>query len=212
MDAAAWLAWFAEREQAWIGASVAFRVGVAAKIEVERAPKDIRKDWEHAVVLDMKVVDLDGEMPNAPHRVALAALAAGWSGRGVRAVAAVPGKGVVESWSVRAARHDERVWASWWNGAFDAGQYYRRGAGEAMEVLAGDRMGQWNPGAVLAVESMTVPQIKTLAAERGIKIPSKYAKAAVIEHVKALGLASAAVPKPRRGVLDAIEGLHLIGA
>ena len=136
----------------------------------------------------------------------MAALAAGWSARIVASLAAVPRTGLLAVVTVRARRHDERLWAAWWNGSFDTGQYLR--AGGQVEKLGAERM-SLAPLAVTQVEAMTVSQIKTLAAERGIKIPSKYAKAAVIEYVKMQGLA-ASMPPPRvRGVLDAIEGLHL---
>ena len=151
--------------------------------------------------------EVTGDVPAAAcGRLLSAALAAGWDTRVTRALAAVPKVGLLESYAVRARRHDERLWACWWNGSFEAAQYFR--AGGRVETLGAQRMAETVAGPQPA-DGMSVAQIKTLAAERGIKIPSKYNKAQVIDHVKAHGLVAAPPPPAVRGVLDAIEGLHL---
>lgn len=116
-DAAAWLAEFARRELAWRAARQAFWDELAAR---SAPPK---------VVVAAPVVLTPGreiEVESAPasaRRVVSAALACGWATRLVRSVAADPGRGIVEVVTVRARRHDERLWAAWRNGAFDVSWY-----------------------------------------------------------------------------------------
>jgi len=206
LDAAGWLAHWADAEARYLAERDERyrRIGALRNLDSAGANPSsgpVVLEPAHEAELDLCPVA-------ACRRVAAAAGACGWTVRLTRAVAAVPRVGVLESWAVRCARgSDERLWACWWNGAFNAAQYWRVGA-PAVEILGGDRMGTWAVGPT-PVESMTVAQIKSLAIDRGIKIPSKFNKDAVIEHVKAHGLASAPAPRPLRGVLDAIEGLQL---
>ncbi len=107
--------------------------------------------------------------------------------------------------TVRGSRHDERFWAAWWNDAFECAWYV---GPTGLERLGGDRM-SLAPVAVTPVDQMTVPQIKSLAVDRGIHIPSKFKKAEVIEYVRAAGLTHSLPPPRVRGVMDAIEGRRL---
>lgn len=142
MDAGAWLARFAAVDDAWRAAMAARHRAIGERIRADAAPKykivavptvlegpsDVALDDEGAL----------GTLPVAARRVGVAALAAGWGARVVRAVAAVPGKGIVESWSVRASRHgDERLAAVWFGPpgkpAFDCAFYF--GPERVMERL-----------------------------------------------------------------------------
>ena len=202
MDAAEWLAQFdrigeeyrAGRQAHWDRCAARGRPVVVARA----APVvlEVGRDW----------ADDEPVTPKAAAGMASLAKACGWwPVRVVVSVAADPGKGLLRVVTVRARRHDERVWAGWVNDAFDAGQYLISGA--SIEQLGGVRMSSASLAST-SVDAMTVPQIKNLAAERGIKIPSKFKKAEVIEHVKAAGLTAAVPPAPRRGVLDVIEGIR----
>lgn len=209
MDAAAWRARFA------VEAEVRYRAerdALWSRIQRDLASAIVAPTNRPVVLEPAREVESDSCSVAAARRALSVALGAGWAARLTRAVAAVPRSGVLESYALRARRHDERLWATWWGGAFNSAGYWSRGG---FEVLGGERM-SLAPPAVVPVDAMTVGQIKALAIERGIRIPSKYAKAAVIEHVKALGLV-ASLPPPRvRGVLDALEGIqltrHLVGA
>lgn len=208
MNAAAWLARFADAERLYlaerderharIGAPPAVKVVVGTPVVLEPV-REVESDSRSGV-------------PVGARRVVSAALAAGWQARVTRAVAAVGKVGLVTSYAVRARRHDERLWACWWqsgtgSASFNAAQYFMDGM-PCPEILGADAMATWAPG-VVAVEAMTIDQIKSLAIDRGIKIPSKYKKAAIVEHVKAQGLIAVTAPKPKRGVVDAIEGRRL---
>lgn len=211
MDATEWLAHWAAAEARYLGERDERYRRIAAKIKAELHPEP-RVAPAPVVLVGATEVESDSCPVDSVRTAVAAARGTGWAVRVTLARAfevSARGKGgVVESYAVRCARHDERLWAAWWNGAFECGQYFRRGGTGGVELLGGSRMGAWAPGAV-SVDAMTVVQIRALAVERGIKIPSKYAKAAIVEHVKALGLVAADAPPPRRGVLDALEGLHL---
>lgn len=111
MDAAEWLArfddaataWRAERDRLWTRvAAGSTEPAVAAVGPVIIEPG--REVW---------LGDRDDE-PAALVRLANAAMGAGWSVRIVRAAAAVPRLGALETWSLRCARADERLIAVWW--------------------------------------------------------------------------------------------------
>lgn len=210
MDAAGWLAHWADAEARYLAERDERYRALGEKIRAELHPP-VRVAPAPVVLVPAVEVESDSCPVDAVRAAVGAACGAGWAVRVTFARAfevSARGKGaVVESFAVRCARHDERLWAAWWSGAFECGQYYRRGAG-GVEMLGGTRMAAWTPAAV-SVDMMTVPQIKELAAEVGIRIPSKYNKAQIVEHVKTLGLSAAPAPPPRRGVLDALEGLHL---
>jgi hypothetical protein len=69
---------------------------------------------------------------SACRRALAVALGAGWAARITRAVAAVPRTGLLETYALRARRHDERLWACWWNGSFNAAQYWGPGGVEVL--------------------------------------------------------------------------------
>lgn len=149
MDAAAWRAHWADAEARYLAerderyARIGGRDESVSRSAVAVAP----------IVLEPAVeVESDSCPVAATRRAHAAALGAGWSARITRAVAAVPKVGVLTTWALRARRHDERLWACWWGGSFNAAQH-------------------WSP--------------------RGIEV-----------------LGWRTVTK-RRGVVDALEGLHL---
>lgn len=122
MDAAAWLAEFArlqvQREQVWRAERGALwdRVGASQKHELHSS--DVGKP----VVLETREADED-DLPTSAQRFAARAAATGWATRMVASLAAVPTSGLVSVVTVRARRHDERLWAAWRNGSFDAAWY-----------------------------------------------------------------------------------------
>jgi hypothetical protein len=144
------------------------------------------------------------DIPSDARRLIAAALATGWRTKCIRTVAAVPNKGVVTAITVRCARHDERVWASWWNGSFDSGQYVR--AGQQIERLGADRMKTRSSGRV-PLDSLLVPQLREMAKTHGIKLKAGSKKIDIIAALMLAGVMSAVADAPRRGVLDAVEGL-----
>lgn len=117
------------------------------------------------------------------HRVARAALAAGWRVWAVRAGAAVPGTGIVQTWSVRCARHDERVIAVWWITPGEDGK----------------RMTSFNLGIYQGPAAIGVEQLGMETLDQRVR---RMAKAAA---------EGKPVPAPLkiRGVLDAINGVRL---
>jgi len=123
LDAAAWLAHWADAEARYL----AERDERYRRIGALRNPAPTVVAGP--VVLEpAHEVELDSCPVAAARRVAAAAGACGWAVRLTRAVAAVPRVGVLESWAVRCARGgDERLWACWWGGSFNAAQYWRAG-------------------------------------------------------------------------------------
>lgn len=130
MNAAAWLAEFARRDEAWRQEREAFHREVGERIRAEvsagvRAPPMVpvvfeseRFEWE-----DFDDDDFAEDLPRAARRVARVALSTGWATWAVRARAALPTKGLIVTWSARARRHDEGLVAVWRNGAFDSALY-----------------------------------------------------------------------------------------
>ena len=199
MDADTWLAEFARREGQW-------RFERTMRWAEIAKPAVVAPAVAGPVVLEAgHDVELDDEaVPRSAQAVARAGIAAGWAVRVVASVAVEPAKGLVSVVTVRGRRHDERFWAAWNRGGFDTGWYVGPGG---LERLGGERM-HLRPAGAVSVDVMTVPQIKTLAGERGIRIPTKFKKAEVIAHVKAAGLTASEPPPPTRGVLDVVEGVH----
>src|SRR5512147_146224 len=117
MDAAAWRAEFARREAQWRFE----RAMHWASISAERAPA-ASKGEVTPVVLESWEADED-DLPTTAQRVVSRAQAAGWTTRMVASIAAVPSIGLVNVVTVRARRHDERLWTAWRNGGFDVAWY-----------------------------------------------------------------------------------------
>lgn len=205
-DAAAWLAEFARREAVYRFERTMFGASVAAKIAAERAPA-VKPEIVPIVLDEAHEVDVDDPgVPDSARRLERAARAAGWFPLDlVAAMAADPGRGVVRTLSVRARRRDERTWAIWLNGSFDQAWY---SGPTGLERLGWARMKAGPARTAMSVDSMSLSQIKALAAGRGIKIPSKFKKSEVVEFVKAAGLTAGEPAPPLRGVLDAIEGVR----
>lgn len=132
MDAQAWLARWADAEARYLAERDERYRRIGALRESDSGS---RVAAVGPVILEPAVeIDPEGCPVAAVRRVVGAALAAGWSVRVTRALAAVPRSGLLESFAVRAGRHgDERLWATWWNGSFNAAQYWRSGCN--VEVL-----------------------------------------------------------------------------
>jgi hypothetical protein len=120
VHAAAWLAEFDRRGEE-------FRAAAAAR---HRALGPMRAEVRavaRPVVLEAgREVDVDADqdrVPSSALRLAAGAGAAGWAVRVMASSAADPTRGLVNVVTVRARRHDERVWAAWWNGSFDVAWY-----------------------------------------------------------------------------------------
>jgi hypothetical protein len=144
------------------------------------------------------------QAPTAARRLLSAAQATGWRTRCIRTVAAVPTRGLVVCITVRCARHDERVWSSWWNGRFDSAQYVR--AGLAIERLGADRLPETLIGGQVPIASLTVPKLRELAKTAQLKIPVKAIKIDIARLLVEAGVTVGEAATPRRGVLDAVEG------
>lgn len=198
-----WLARFADDGRAQIEAEHE-RIGakIHAAPEIEAQPTIVVLERAHQIEPD------DPRVPTAARVLCAAALSLGWAARVLLSVAADPARGLLVCVTVRCARHDERLIAAWLNGRFDSGQYLRSGA--ALESLAADRAkAALFAGGAMAIEGFTAARLRELARERGVKIPSTAKKAEIIERLRAVGVSSGAIVPPRRGLLDAIEGLHL---
>jgi hypothetical protein len=133
MDAAGWLAHWADAEARYLAERDERYRALGGKIRAELQPP-VRVAPTPVVLMPAVEVESDSCPVAAARRTLVAAVACGWSARITRAVAAVPRSGVVESYALRASRHgDERLWASWWGGGFNAAQYWT--AGRNVEVL-----------------------------------------------------------------------------
>lgn len=207
MDAAAWRAEFARREAQYLFERAMRHAGIAAKIAAERAPVTAKAEIVLVVLEADHEVDADDDLvPSSARSAARAAAAVGWFPVELRAaLAAVPGRGLIRTLSLRARRHDERFFAIWRGGSFDVAWYVGPGG---LERLGGERMKAGSAQETVSVDDMTLPAIKALAAERGIKIPSKFKKPEVLDFVKEIGLSSGAPAPKLRGVLDVIEGVR----
>jgi len=178
MDAATWLAEFDRRGEVFRAEREEMHRVVGGKIRRELHPELVRAAGP--VVLEAAhEVESDSCPVSACRRVYVAALGAGWAARITRALAAVPRTGLLETYAVRAARHDERLWACWWNGSFNAAQYWSPGG--QVEILA-------------ATDADTRVKIAYAAAARATRIPL------------AIGPPK---PVTMRGVLDAVDGIRL---
>jgi len=117
VDQAAWLEQFDQRVTAFVAAE-------RERIDERLRQRREAERGEIKVVADVVILGSscdDGDLVAASsvvRRVVASALAAGWSARTVRALAADPTKGLIESVTVRFARHDERGFAAWWGGRF----------------------------------------------------------------------------------------------
>jgi hypothetical protein len=142
MDAAAWLHEFARREQVWRDERQAFWDRLGAERH-----REARVEAMPVVLTPGHEIDVDDEaVPRSARAVAKAGIAAGWAVRVVASVAADPGRGILSIVTVRARRHDERLWAAWNRGGFDTAWYVGPGG---LERLGGQRL------ATLAKSAMT---------------------------------------------------------
>lgn len=132
MDAAAWLAHWADAEARYLAERDERYRRIGALRESDSGSKVAAAG---PVVLESAhEVETESCPVAAVRRVVGAARGAGWTVRVTRALAAVPRSGLVESWAVRAGRHgDERLWVTWWGGSFNAAQYWRVGCN--VEIL-----------------------------------------------------------------------------
>ncbi len=136
MDAAAWLARFAEVDDAWRTAAALRHRLMGERIARELHPvAESHSRFGGTVILEPgHEIDSESDgVPSSARSAGVSALALGWAVRHVRSVAAVPRKGVCTVVTLRARRHDERLWAAWWQigdnpARFDCAQYWRAGA------------------------------------------------------------------------------------
>lgn len=136
MDAAAWIAEFARREQVWRDERQALWDRVGASQKHESHSSDVGKP---VVLTPGEEIDAGSDrVPSSARRAAAGAIAAGWSTRMVASLAAVPTSGLVTVVTVRCRRHDERLWAAWRNGGFDVAWYV---GPSGLERLGWARMG-----------------------------------------------------------------------
>jgi hypothetical protein len=153
--------------------------------------------------------DSDG-LPRDAHRWVNLALACGWSARLVGSTAADPMKGIVMAITLRAARHDERVFSAWHNGAFDVAWYVTRAG---LERLGARRLSQGTLVASAPIESLPVKALLPMIKERGISIPTKDRnRDRIVAELLIRGVTHAVPPDPVRGVADALEGIRLVDA
>ena len=172
MDAAAWLAEFERREQVWYDERQALWDRLAAQRAVVpvAVAGPVVLEGGHDVEAD------DGVVPDSARRVAAAASAAGWAVRIVASVAADPTSGIVTVVTVRARRHDERLWAAWNRGGFDVGWYVGPGG---LERLGGQRLTTLTKSAMTRARKAgveaSVPQIRgVLDVIEGVRGPRQW--------------------------------------
>lgn len=190
MDAAAWLAEFARRDDAWREQRAAYHREVGGRIEAERAP--VVRVAPRPIVLQGPDVfddetDFDEDqvkVPSVVRRHWNAALSVGWGAKTVRAAALVAGLGLLETWSLRCARHDERLIAVWWT---------TRDADDKPSTSF--NLGCYQGPAAVGLELLGVETIEA----RGRAIAK-----AMLAGKKAVPAALA-----RRGLMDAINGVRL---
>lgn len=87
---------------------------------------------ETVVLVPAYDIDTDDEHCPRNARVAVkAGISAGWAWRMRAALAARPKSGLLRSVVLRLTRRGERVWVAWWNGDFNAAQYWCGGVSGA---------------------------------------------------------------------------------
>jgi hypothetical protein len=122
-----WLIEIARRGDEFRVARDEFQRAVAERIAAEHASAVAVVG---TIVLEPAIeVDVESCPVAAVRRALNVALSTGWAVRLTRALAAVPRTGLLTTYALRARRHDERLWVSWWNGSFNAAQYLGPGGG-----------------------------------------------------------------------------------
>jgi hypothetical protein len=196
MDAAAWLAEFARREQVWRDERQALWDRLGA--EQRRVQDELSHVAMPVVLTPGHEIEVDDEaVPRSARAVAKAGIAAGWAVRVVASSAAVASVGVVSTVTVRARRHDERLWAAWNRDGFDTAWYVGPGG---LERLGGQRL------ATLAKSAMTrankagvevkAPEVRgVLDVIEGVRGPKQWVDLLERQEMdRAVGLISAAFP------------------
>jgi len=125
-----WLAEIARRGDEFRAARDEFQRAVGEQLAIEDSLTSTAAIPVVPVVLEPATEVAVESCPVAAARRALnVALSTGWAVRLTRALAAVPRTGLLTTYALRARRHDERLWVSWWNGSFNAAQYIGPGGG-----------------------------------------------------------------------------------
>jgi len=203
-------AWLVEFGRPGAAAMAAERVRIAQRIAAQNAAQhesDSPPAPAPVVLVSERVSDsrLD-DLPTNAAAVLRTARAHGWQASAYRSIAIVAAKGLVRVATIRASRHDERLWCGWWHGDFQHGWYFS--AVSSIEALGWARLPDVMPGPA-PVQQLTVKVLGALIRERGGKIRAGARRDDLVEMARELGITSAPVPPPRRGVLDAIEGIQL---
>ncbi len=186
MGAAAWLAEFARRDDGWREQRAAYHREVGERIRAELAP--VVRPVPRPVVLEGPRVFADEDemaaVPAVVRRHWNAALGTGWSAKAVRAAAAVAGLGVLETWSLRCARHDERLIAVWWITQ-----------GQDGKPSTSFNLGCYQGPAAVGLEQLGVETVegRARAIMKAVLAGKKVVPAALT----------------RRGLMDAINGMRL---
>jgi hypothetical protein len=203
-----WLAHFDAQEVAW---KTRQREAIEARLAAKHGSGPGRAAAPVVFEAGHELDSGSDDLPRDARRWASLAQACGWAARLVGSSAADPGKGVVEVITLRAARHDERVWAAWWRGAFDVAWYL---APAGLEKLGARRVMVHDPRASsVPIESLGVKALLVLIKERGIVIPTKdRGRDRIVAELLVRGVTHATPPAPTRGVADALEGIRLVDA
>jgi hypothetical protein len=115
---AEWLAHFAGMDDAARAriAEIHRRIGEAIAAELYQPPIAVP-------LVVSPAVEVESDSGSAG-RVVAVARACGWWAKRMEASGVDPIKGAIDTVTVRCGRHNERVWASWWNGQFHGGWYW----------------------------------------------------------------------------------------
>lgn len=201
-----WLAYFDEQARAWAAARhESISRSLAEKYRTNLVSVAAPFVFEPGHEIDSGSDDV----PVTAARLVETAQACGWATRLVASSAADPTKGAVRVLTLRAGRHDERVWAAWRNGAFECAWYV---GPTGLERLGVKRMSceAAAGGGAVSVDSLTVAAMLEVAKEHGIVIPSKdRRKDLIVAALMVNGVREVKAPRPVRGVADALEGIRI---
>ena len=184
MDAATWLARFRAADDTFRHNQVRLYREIGSRLAAERAPKVVKSPPIGVALEAGRVVDSEEpDVPGAVRSYWNRALGAGWRCKVVRALGAVPTIGLVETWSLRCARHDERLIAVWW-----------------ITTKDGKASCSYNLGVYQGSAASGVEQLGMETLDSRVRAITKAAR----EGRKAIP-----GPLQRRGLLDAINGARL---
>lgn len=191
MDAAAWLAQFRAADDTFRHNQVRLYREIGSRLVAERAPKAVKAPLIGMTLEAGRVVDPEeSDVPGAVRSHWNAAMAVGWGVKVVRALGAVPAVGLVETWSLRCARHDERLIAVWWITTKDG------------RASCSYNLGIYQGPAAIGVEQLGVETL-----DSRVRAITKAVREGRVD--RKTGLPAIPGPLQRRGLLDAINGIRL---